>query len=89
MKLPQEKFFVVPGDDLTLLGMPDIRLVDILKIMCEVVGEQQADKKFDTQTILPSSGSSCKANKAQQIKTYNADVNNVNLNMPDYIRFSI
>ena len=34
-----------------LLGMPHIELLDIVKVMCEVVGGQQADRKFDSQTI--------------------------------------
>ena len=29
----------------------DIKLLDILKIMCEVVGYQQAEKKFNSQTM--------------------------------------
>ena len=48
-----------------LLGMPNIKLLDILKIMCEAVADQQADRKFDFQTILPSNGSSHETNKAQ------------------------
>ena len=40
------RFFVVPGDHPAPLGMIDIELLDILKIMCEVVGVQQADRKL-------------------------------------------
>ena len=35
-KIVRCTFFVVPGDGQALLGMPDIELLDILKIMCEV-----------------------------------------------------
>ena len=69
-----------------LLGLPDIKLLDILKIICGVMGDQQADRKFDSQTIHPSNGSSCKANKAQQIMTNNVDVNDANSIMSDYFR---
>ena len=36
-----------------------------------------------------SSSPSCKANKAQQIKADNMDVNNANSNMPGYFRSGI
>ena len=57
--------------------------------MHEVVGDQQADRKFDLQRIQTSSGSSCGVNKTQQIKTDNMDVNDTNSNMQDYLRSSI
>ena len=41
----------MPADVLVLLGMPDIELLDILKILCKVMGDQQTDSKFDSQTI--------------------------------------
>ena len=44
-----------------------------MKLMCEVVGEQHADRKLDSQTIQPLNGSSCKANTDQQVKTDNTD----------------
>ena len=68
--------------------MPDIKLLGILE-MCEMVGDQQANRKSDSQTILPSNGSSCRANKAQKIKADNTDVNDTYSNMPNYFRSSI
>ena len=50
-KVVRYRFFIFPGDDQALLWMPDIYLPGILKIMCEVVRDQQADGRFDTQTI--------------------------------------
>ena len=32
-------FYVVPADDPVWLGIPDIELLNILKIICEVVGD--------------------------------------------------
>ena len=34
------RIFVVPGDGLALLGMPDAEVLDILRIMCEVADGQ-------------------------------------------------
>ena len=56
--------FVVPGDSPALLGMPDIELLSLLKIICEVMGGQQANKKFNFQTRQPSIIPSCKEKKA-------------------------
>ena len=72
------RFFVLLGDGPSLLGMPDIQLLDILKMMCEVVEYQQADRKLNSQTIQPYDGLGCKVNMDQQIKTDNADVNAAN-----------
>ena len=59
------RFFVVPGDGPTLLGMPYAELLGILNIMCEVVGDQHADRKSDFQTTQPFNGPNCKANKCR------------------------
>ena len=61
-KVVRCKFFVVPGDGPALLGKPDIKLLCILKITCDVIEGQQADRMFVSQTIEPSSSLSCKAN---------------------------
>ena len=41
MRLP-DVLFVVPGNSWELLGMPDRELLGILKIMCDVIEDQQA-----------------------------------------------
>ena len=46
-------------------------------------------RMFDSQTIKASNSINCKANKAQQIKVTNVDVNDANSNMPNYFRSSI
>ena len=79
----------MPGNGPVLLGMPDFKLLDKLMKTCEVMGDQQADSKFDSQTIQPCNGPSCKVNKGQQIKTDNVEVNGANSNMSDYFRSSI
>ena len=57
--------------------------------MCEVLGDQQEDRKLDSQTIQPSSRSSGRANTGQQIKTDNVDVVDANSSIADYLRSSI
>ena len=54
-------FFVVPKHGPVLLGMPDIELLVILKLMSEVVGGQHADRKFNSQIVQLSNSPSCKA----------------------------
>ena len=76
------------GDGPALLGMPDTELQGILKIKHEVVGGQQAERKFDSQTIKPSGAQNCKESTDQDIRSDNAGVINANLNMPDYFRSS-
>ena len=71
------RIFAVPGDHPALLAMTDTELLNILKITLWPPKSQ------------PSSGSCCKANKGQQIKTDNVEVNYANSNMPDYFRSSI
>ena len=78
----------MPGGGPVLLGMPDIELLCIMKIMCEVVGDQQADRKFNSQTIKLSSTQSCKPNTDWEIKSDNEDVFTFNPNVPNYFRSS-
>ena len=80
---------MVPRDGTALPGMPDIELLGILKLMCEVVEDQLAGNMFDYQTIQPSSGYSYKANTGQQIKPDNVDIDNANSSMPSYFMSSI
>ena len=81
------KVFVVPGDDSVLLGMLDIKLLGILKIMCEGMGDKQADRKFDSQIIQQPNNPSCKINNTQQIRADSVSVETANSNMPNYFKF--
>ena len=83
------KPFSVPGDKQALLGMSYIKLLNILKITCEVMGDPHERRKSNLQAIQTSNSLSCKTNKATQIKIDNADKNNGNVSMPYYIRCSI
>ena len=59
----RRRFFIVPGDSPALLGMPDIELLDIHKITCDVPDDQQMDSKFNSNTVEPSNSLSYKAKK--------------------------
>ena len=83
-KTLQDIFFVVPGDGLALLGISDIELLGILKIMCEVLGSQQADRKFNSKMIQLYSALSCKANTDWEINSDNVDVIDANSSMQNY-----
>ena len=78
----------MPGDIPALLGTLDIELLGILKITCELVGHQQADRWFDSQTIQPSNGSICKETKTARSRD-NVDVVDTNPNTSYYFRSSI
>ena len=85
-KVARCRFYVVLGDSPAFLGMPDIELLGIMKIMCDVIEGQQADRMFDSQIIEPFSALSCKANTDIEGRSDNTDgVNNFS-NMPDYFR---
>ena len=78
----------MPGDGPVLLMMPDIELLDRLKITCELIGDPHESSNFNLQTIETFSSPSCRANKALQIKTDKVDANDTNANIPDYFRSS-
>ena len=50
-KIDRCRFFVVAEDSPVLLGMPDIEFLVILKIMCEVVGDQK-QKEYNHPVAL-------------------------------------
>ena len=87
-KIAKCRSFVVPGDDPALLGMPDIEL-GIMKIMFDIIEDQQADKKFAFQTMEPSSTLSCKTNTDRESRSGEANVIKSNSNMQDYFRPSM
>ena len=63
------RFCVVPGEGPALIGMPDIKLLNILKIICEVIDDRHESKKINFQTVEASNGPTCRINRAQQNKT--------------------
>ena len=43
------QLIVVPGDGLALVRMPDIKLLRIIRVVCETINKT-ADRTFDVQT---------------------------------------
>ena len=78
------RIFVVTGDGPALLGMPDIELLVILKITCEVIEDQQVGRKFDSQAMEPNGTLNCRASMENKSRSDGVDVINNNLNMSDY-----
>ena len=69
----------MPGEGPALLGMLNIEVIDIFKIMCEVVGDPHKSIMFHLQTMQEAKGPSCRGNSVQQIK---ADANDTNSHTP-------
>ena len=80
------RFFLVPGDGPELLGMPDIELLNILRITCAVISGPHESRKLDSEAIEVSNSSSCIANRTQQMKTDKVGICDNNTNMADYFR---
>ena len=47
LKKEMGETLVVPGDGLALFGMPDIELLIILRITCDITGKPHESGKFD------------------------------------------
>ena len=77
------RFFVVPGNGPALLGIPDIELLSILRITCDIRGELHENKKFYSKAIDISSSPSCKANETPQMKTDRVDMHGDKKSLPD------
>ena len=60
------RLFVVPGDGPSLLGMPDIELLSILRATCDIIGEPHESRKFNSQRIEISDIPSCRTNEAHR-----------------------
>ena len=87
-KIARCEFFEVSWECQGLLGMPDIELLGMLKIMCEEVGGWQADRQFNPQLIKPSSALNWLANTGLEIRSGNVDIISTNPNMSDYFKLS-
>ena len=83
------RFFAVPEDGLALLGMPGIKVLNILKTTCEVIGDPHESRKLNSQKIEAFNSLSCTTNKALQIKIDEVDRNDNNANISDYLKSTI
>ena len=62
-------FFLAPGDGPILLGMPNIELLNILRITLDIIGKPHESRTFDSLKLETSDSPHCRTNKALQIKT--------------------
>ena len=88
-KIARFRFLVVPGDSPALLGLPAIKLLNILKIKCDKVEGQQAHWKFVSLTMESSSTLRCKVNIDYESRSDYVKSLILIPNMPDYFRFSM
>ena len=68
--------------------MPDIEVLDILKISCEVIDSQQACRKFDSQIMWSTGALKCKTHMVEEHRTDSEDANQSNVNILDYFMSS-
>ena len=82
--MPNGRFFPVTVDGQALLGMPDIELLSILRIACDVTYEPHEGRKFDSQTTEVSN--SQVAEQSPKKETDKVGMHDGSISMPDYIR---
>ena len=70
----------------TLLAMADIKMLNILKMTCDMIGEPHESSMFGSQRIKTSKNYSCRTNEAPQNETDKAGMCDDKINMPDYFR---
>ena len=87
VKSVKHRFFVVPDEGPVLFRMPGIKLLNILRIACEVISEPHESLKFGSQTIEASNNCTCRTNRTLWNKGNKVDTYDNNINMSDYIRF--
>ena len=68
--------------------MQDIKLPNILRIPCKVIGHPHESRRFNPQTIEATSSPSCRTNRTMQNDTDKGGTHDNNKNMPDYLRSS-
>ena len=63
------RFFIGPGEDLALLGMPCIELLNVLRITCKVISDPHEGRKFDSQTTEAFNSPCCRMKRAPHNET--------------------
>ena len=82
------RFFVVQGDNPALLGMLDIELPGIIRVMCETIGNKTTSKKFDSQTKYVAKPDECSSSKDKTNMPDYLISSKIKTNMPDYFNSS-
>ena len=80
--------FVAPGNGPVPFGMPDIEVLGILKITCEVISSHQTGSKFEYQILWPTGLPKYKTHTVEDHRTDNRDAKKGNVNILDCFRSS-
>ena len=75
----------MPGDGPALLGMPDIELHSMFRVMCETIDGKTMDGKFETKTRYAADSQNWKINRDPQAQPDADSVSKVKTNMPDIL----
>ena len=77
----------MPGNDPTLLRMPDIELLSLIGVMCETIDNKTTSRKFDVQTWHLVDSQNCRTNWDPQTKPDEDSMCEDKTNIPDYLKF--
>ena len=66
--------------------MPDIELLSILRIMCDVIAEPHESQKLNSHTREVPNIPICRKNKAMWNETGRVSIHDCKINLPDYFR---
>ena len=81
MKVQNYKFFKVTREGPVLLGLPDIKLLNILRITYKVISDPCERRKFKSQIVEASNSPSSRTNRAPWNKTDKAGTHDNNINV--------
>ena len=82
------RFFVVLCDGPAVLGMPDIELLGVIRVICEAIDNETNDKKLDVQTRHQADSQNCSTNRDPQAKPYGDNVSRDKTSKPNYLNSS-
>ena len=75
----------MPGDGPVLLGMSNMELLCIIRVMHETIHNKTNNRKFDMQTRHATDSPNCSTNKGPQAKS---DADNMSGTEPKYLNSS-
>ena len=83
------RFFVLPEDGPALLGVPNIEMLSILRITCDVIGESHEGRKLESQTVEASNRPTYRTNEAPLNETDIVGMHDGKIYTSDCFRSSI
>ena len=82
------RFFVIGGDGPTLLGILEIELFGIIRVICDTIENKTTGMKFDSQTKHVADSPNCKTNKDPQAKPDESSRSKDKIKLSDYLNSS-